>query len=266
MSFIPEEWAAASSFGGPIFANGAEECRRAVRSALRLGADFIKTCNSGGSFVHERALIERPEWSVEELRTLGDEAHRKGVRLAVHAHLPAHIKESIEAGADTIEHGTLLDEECARLMAARGVFLVPTFVVLHRMARQGEALGQPAWAVTQARTLARGHHEAVRTALALGTPIAMGTDCSGSPAGRMGENADELAHMVEAGMTPMQAIVATTSAAARAIGVGREVGSLEAGEAGRHHRGCLGSNERRPSSEGCQVRHATRRDRERRAG
>jgi imidazolonepropionase-like amidohydrolase len=230
MSFIPEEWATAPGFGGPVFANGADQCRRAVRSVLRLGSDFIKTCNSGGSFVHERALIERPEWSVEEIRTIGDEAHRKGVRFAVHAHLPAHIKEAIEAGADTIEHGTLIDEQCARMMTERGIFLIPTFLALHHMAREGDQLGQPAWGVAQARTLVAGHHEAVRTALAAGTPIAMGTDCSGFPTGRMGDNAGELAYMVEAGMTPMQAIVATTSAAARATGLASEVGSLEPGK------------------------------------
>jgi imidazolonepropionase-like amidohydrolase len=230
MSFVPEDWTRAPGFGGPVLADGADDCRRAVRRVLRLGADFIKTCQSGGSFVHERALIERPEWSVEELRAIGDEAHRKGVRLAVHAHLPAHIREAVEAGADTIEHGTLVDEPCARLMAERGVVLVPTFLALHRMAREGDRLGQPAWSVAQARALAAGHHEAVRIALAAGTPIAMGTDCSGFLAGRMGENACELAHMVDAGMTPMQAIVATTSAAARAIGLGEEVGSLEPGK------------------------------------
>ena len=174
-------------FGGPILANGADECRRAVRSVLRLGVDFVKTCQSGGSFIHERALIERPEWSAEEIRAIGDEARRKGVRLAVHAHLPAHIREAVEAGADTIEHGTLVDEPTARLMAERAVYLVPTFLALHRMAREGDQLGQPAWSVAQARTLAAGHHEAVRIALAAGTPIAMGTDCSGFAAGRMGE-------------------------------------------------------------------------------
>jgi imidazolonepropionase-like amidohydrolase len=230
MSFIPEEWAMAPGFGGPVFANGVNECRKAVRRVLRLGADFIKTCNSGGSFVHERALIERPEWSMEEIRTIGDEAHRKGVRLAVHAHLPAHIKEAVEAGANTIEHGTLLDEECAHMMAARGVFLIPTFLALHRMAREGERLGQPAWGVAQARTLAAGHHDAVRTALAAKTPIALGTDCSGFPAGRMGENAAELAWMVDAGMSPMQAIVAATSVAAQALGLEAEVGALEPGK------------------------------------
>src|SRR5262245_58128280 len=226
MSFIPEDWTRAPGFGGPILANGADECRRAVRRVLRLGAEFVKTCNSGGSFVHERALIERPEWSVEELRAIGNEAHRKGVRLAVHAHLPSHIMEAIEAGANTIEHGTLLDEPCAQLMAQRGVFLVPTFLALHRMASEGDRLGQPPWSVAQARTLAAGHHEAVRMALAAGTPIAMGTDCSGFPVGRMGENARELAYFVEAGMTPMQALVATTSSAAQAIGLANEIGAL----------------------------------------
>jgi imidazolonepropionase-like amidohydrolase len=230
VSFVPEEWTQAPGFGGPILANSPDECRHAVRRVLRLGADFVKTCQSGGSFMHERALIERPEWSMDEIRALGDEARRKSVRLAVHAHLPAHIREAVEAGAATIEHGTLVDEPTARLMTERGVYLVPTFLALHRMASEGDRLGQPAWSIAQARALASGHVDAVRIALAAGTPIAMGTDCSGFPAGRMGENARELTHMVKAGMTPMAAIVATTGAAARAIGLGDEIGTLEPGK------------------------------------
>ena len=106
MSFVPEEWTLLPGFGGPILANGAEDCRRAVRRVLRLGADFIKTCNSGGSFVHERASssARNGPW-----RSFGRSARRLTARAsgsAVHAHLPAHIREAVEAGADTIEHGT----------------------------------------------------------------------------------------------------------------------------------------------------------------
>ena len=149
---------------------------------------------------------------------------------AVHAHLPRTSRKPIEAGAHTIEHGTLVDEEIARRWRSAASSWFPPSSRSTAWRRKATALGQPAWGVAQARTLAAGHHEAVSTALAAGTPIAMGTDCSGFPAGRMGENARELAHMVEAGMTPMQAIVATTSAAARAIGLPGEVGSSSPGK------------------------------------
>ncbi len=230
LSFMPLEWTR-GGYGSPRLASGPAECRAAVREVLRQGSDLIKTCNNGGSFLHARAFVDKPEWSVEELRTIADEAHRKKVRLAAHAHVPESIKEAIEAGADTIEHGTLLDEECARLMVERGTVLVPTFMALQRMAEDGAALGMPDWALDQALALAPGQAASFRVALEAGVVVAMGTDCAGFPTGRHGENARELSYMVDAGMTPMQAIVAATGAAARAIGLGDTIGTIEPGKA-----------------------------------
>jgi len=227
LSFMPLDVTRKGS--SVVLVDGPQECRRGVREALRAGADFIKTCNNGGSFLHEHALIDRPEWSTEELATIADEAHRKGVRLAVHAHVAPSIKEAILAGADSIEHCTLLDEECASLMKERGVFLDPTFMAVHRMAKLGADLGTPEFAIKQAQTLVAGNYAAFRYAVEAGVEVILGTDISGFPAGKLGEHAIEFEHLVEAGLTPMQAIQAATRNAARACGLGGSLGTLEAG-------------------------------------
>lgn len=228
LSFMPLEWTRKGQ--SVVLVDGPGECRRGVREALRAGADFIKTCNNGGSFLHEHALIDRPEWSTEELATIADEAHRKGVRLAVHAHVAPSIKEAILAGADSIEHCTLLDEECAKLMKERGVFLDPTFMAVHRMAKLGAELGTPEFAIKQARELVAGNYASFRHAVDAGVEVILGTDISGFPAGKLGEHAIEFEHLVEGGLTPMQAIQAGTRNAARACGLGDTLGTLEMGK------------------------------------
>ena len=128
-SFMPLEWTQTGGFHGARLADGPVEIRRAVREQLRDGADLIKTCSTGAAFVHANSRTDILEWSTEELQVLVDEAHRLGVRVAIHAHAADGIRQALECGADTIEHGTCLDAEGARMMADRGVFLVPTFFV-----------------------------------------------------------------------------------------------------------------------------------------
>lgn len=229
-SFVPLPWTQAGEYSGPRLADGADDCRRAVREQIRAGADWVKTCTTGAAFVHANSRTDLLEWSGDEIRAIVDEAHRLGVRVAVHAHAAAGIRQALEAGADTIEHGTCIDDDGCRAMAERGVFLVPTFLTLRRMAQTGLEHGAPEFAVAKARALDAEHERTFRRALALGVPIAMGTDCSGAPLNPHGSNAAELEMMVAAGMGAMDAIVAATSGAARALGLADQVGSVAPGK------------------------------------
>jgi len=229
-TFMPLAWTRAGEYYGPRLADGVDDCRRAVREQLRDGADWIKTCSTGAAFNHPRSRVDISEWTTDELRAIVDEAHRLGVRVAVHAHAARGIKEAIEAGADTIEHGTCIDDDGCRMMAERGAILVPTFLTLRRMATVGADHGAPDFAVSKARALDDEHERTFRRALEHGVPIAMGTDCSGASLSPHGHNAAELELMTAAGLGAMDSLVASTLGAARALGLEAEIGSLEAGK------------------------------------
>ena len=151
-----------------------------------------------------------------------------GLRVAAHAHGIDGIKRAVEAGVDTIEHGTHLHEDAgvAREMAARGVFLVPTLKALAGIA-DPEGPGVPEDMRAKARERGSDRDRTFRLALELGVPIAMGTDAA-TPFNRHGENAQELELMVSLGMSPVAAIAAASGVAARAVGRD-DVGVLASG-------------------------------------
>jgi imidazolonepropionase-like amidohydrolase len=211
-------------------ADGPDEIRRKVRELARMGADWIKFCTTGGISSARGGALSR-QFTREEVFALVDEAHRMECRAMVHAYGGEGLRDALDAGVDTIEHGAYLwqEDDALRQMADRGVYLVPTLSnsrkYVARMQRNPEAT--PEYMQRKAPEIVDFGARTVQRALELGVPIAMGTD-----AGMFGhgDNAWEVQLMAEAGMTPMQAIVATTAAAAACIGLGDRVGTVEPGK------------------------------------
>jgi len=199
-------------------ADGPREVIKAVREQAAAGADVIKIMASGAVLApgHERPTSA--QFTPDELSAAVETAHAMGLRVAAHAHGTLGIARAVEAGVDTIEHGTHLHEDLgvAREMAARGVFLVPTLKALTGIA-DPEGPGVPEDMRAKAHDRRSDRDRTFRLALEVGVPIAMGTDAA-TPFNRHGENAEELELMVALGMTPLAAIAAATSVAARAIG------------------------------------------------
>ena len=208
----------ATAPGGVIFgsmyreADGPWEMRKAVREQIRRGADYIKFMATGARSV----LAEDPEpaqMTLEEMTAIVDEAHRMGRRVAAHAEGLAGTRWAIEAGADTIEHGLTLHRDPALLdtMAAHGTVLVPTLSTLHDLAERF-ASDFAAPLVEQAKRQLEEALQTVSAARAAGVILALGYD-SGPP----GASANELHRLVEAGLSPTEALRAATVGGATAL-------------------------------------------------
>jgi imidazolonepropionase-like amidohydrolase len=207
---------------------GVEQVRKVVREQIDAGAQVIKVIASGGVLTPGTSP-DQAQMTMEELRTAVDEATRAGRKVAAHAHGAAGMKNAIRAGVHSIEHATLMDQEAAALMLEHGVYMVPTLSALATTAACRRGCGIPDSALEKAKAMTKRHEASFRQAHARGLLIAMGTD-AGTPFNRHGENAQELERMVAFGMSPMEAIIASTSAAARLIGVDDQVGSIARGK------------------------------------
>jgi len=208
-------------------ADSPDQIRAAVRYQVKYGADVIKTCATGG-VLSEGDAVGTTQYSYDEMKAMVDEATKLERKVAAHAHGAEGIKIATRAGVASIEHGSFLDEEGARLMAQRGTYLVPTLSAgeaVERAAKTGVLKGLRA---EKALAAAAAMRNAVRLAMTNKVPIALGTDAGVGP---HGANGHEFTLMVEwGGMTPMQAIVAGTSNAAKLLGWDRNVGTLSAGK------------------------------------
>lgn len=208
-------------------ADGVDGVRLKVREVLRAGAEIVKICSTGGVL----SPTDHPEFtqfSPEELDVIVREAaYRRGVKVMAHAQGLEGIKNAVLAGVHSIEHGIYLDDEVIELMLKRGTFLVPTLLAPLAVLEAGEAGGMPDYGIRKARETIEAHSESISRAHKAGVKIAMGTDAGVMP---HGTNLRELGLMVNIGMTPMQAIVATTKTAAECLGWQDRVGTLEPGK------------------------------------
>jgi imidazolonepropionase-like amidohydrolase len=209
-------------------AAGVEAVRSAVLDQLSAGAEVIKVIASGGVLTPGTSPDEA-QMTVEELTAAVEVAVAHGRHVAAHAHGASGMKNALRAGVHSIEHATLLDDDAAEMMTRRGVFMVPTLSALATTAACPAGCGIPDSARSKAKNMVKQHERSFRAALRRGVPIALGTD-AGTPFNYHGENAQEFDRMVTLGMTPMEAIMASTSAAARLLGLSQEIGTIAAGK------------------------------------
>ena len=203
-------------------ADGDAEIRAAVRENARVGADLIKVFQTG--FGRATHLGTDACYDLPELKTLVAESHAQDKLVACHAVGGPGLRTAVEARVDSIEHGCYLDtdHDLLRMMADNNITLVPTLTVFAHHSAEGNPVAQ-----VEAREFREHHIETVQQAMRLGVRVVAGTDAGGW---FHGNNSVELDMLVDAGMTPMQAIVAGTGEAAACCGLGSDLGTLETGK------------------------------------
>jgi imidazolonepropionase-like amidohydrolase len=204
--------------------DGPTECRKAVREQVKRGARFIKFMATGG-VTTPGTDPDSPAFTQAEMDALVDEAHRRGVHVAAHAHGAAGARAAVEAGVDTIEHGTFLDEETVDLLVSEDVVLVPTLSAPHHIVRNADHTTDES--LQKTNDVYERHLESFGRAVEAGVEIVGGTD-AGTPFNYHGANATEIAFMEEYGMNPGDAIAAMTGRAAEVIGL-EDAGVVEPG-------------------------------------
>jgi imidazolonepropionase-like amidohydrolase len=209
-----------------LVVDGVDAVRRAVREEIKHGSDWIKVLASG-AMMSTGNDPRVAHFSPAELRAIVAEATRLGVPVAAHAHSTEGIKQAVLAGVRSIEHGTFLDDEGIRLMAERGVYLVPTLYVGEYYLEERPDSEAQAEMNALTRQYRDQHLEAVGKAVRAGVRVVVGTDYVGFP---LSQGVRELQLLVEAGMTPMQAIHAGTRVNAELLGWEDRVGTIEAGK------------------------------------
>jgi imidazolonepropionase-like amidohydrolase len=209
-------------------ADGPDEVRKAVRAEIKGGAHFIKVMATGGVLT-PGVDPSQTTFQPEELRAAVEEAHKAGRPIASHAIGNRGIKNALEAGIDSVEHGFYLDDESVNLALKNEAYMVPTLIAVDQIVSNGRGRGIPEWVVRKAESEAGHHRESFALAVRSGMRIAAGTD-AGTPFNPHGDLPLELAKMVEFGLGEMAAIVAATSSAARLLRMDHLIGSIEAGK------------------------------------
>jgi imidazolonepropionase-like amidohydrolase len=207
-------------------ADGPEAVRHVVREQIKYGVDVIKILATGG-VLSQGDKPGAEQLSYEEMKMAVDEAHRAGRKVAAHAHGTQGIKDAVRAGVDSIEHGSLIDQEGIEMMKTRGTYLVADIYNDDYILGKAVEFGLPQENVDKEKMVGRLQRENFAKAVAAGVKIAFGTDAGVYP---HGDNAKQFHYMVKFGMTPPGAIRAATSSAADLIDRSKDVGTLEAGK------------------------------------
>lgn len=208
---------------GEGVADGPWAARHAVRQNVKFGVDMIKTCSSGG-VLSKGTRVGAPQYTLEELTALVDEAHMHGRKVASHAHGTEGIRTAIEAGVDSIEHASLIDAEGIQMAVERGTMLSMDIYVTEYILGAGEEAGILPESLEKERQVGTKQRENFGAALNAGAVIAFGTDAGVYP---HGDNARQLSRMTRFGMTPLQALQAATITNARLFGLQDEIGRIE---------------------------------------
>src|ERR1700751_603115 len=205
-------------------ANGPDEIRKAVRFEVKNGADVIKAAVSGGvlSLADE---VDTPQLTPPEMAALVDESHRLRKKVAVHCHGDEAAREAIEAGVDSIEHGSFMKPETLAIMKRKGTFLTPTLMATEWI--MGKLENYPPALQAKAKAAAVARSDMFRNAVKMGLRISFGTDAAVYP---HGQNAKEFKLMVDLGMKPIDALKSATANDAELLGIGQKVGTLEKGK------------------------------------
>lgn len=223
---LKEDYAHAERMHSTAICNGADDCRRATRDQIFMGAEVIKFAASGGVGSNIAGGLEA-QMTYDEMKAIVDTAHSFGRKATAHAHGKSGIDLALKAGVDSIEHGSFLDEETFRLFKQTGAYLVPTMHAFESVIRQGRAGERPPASAAKAEQVAKVVKDAHRRAFASGIKVAFGTD---SGVGPHGTNALEFTYMTQVGMPPARAIRTATVDAATLLGQADRIGTIEAGK------------------------------------
>lgn len=207
-------------------ADGPWAVRQKVRQNVKYGAEVIKFCGTGG-VLSKGTKIGAQQYSAEEMAAIVDEAELLGVKVAVHAHGTQGITTAINAGVASVEHASLISDEGIRLAKENGTFLSMDVYVSDYILSEGEAAGILPESLAKERQVGRAQRESFKRAVDAGAKIAFGTDAG---VYAHGLNGKQFAYMVEWGMTPLQAIQASTIGNAELFGMSADIGAIEVGK------------------------------------
>lgn len=206
-------------------ADGPWEVAKKVRRNIKYGVDLIKFCATGG-VLSKGTKVGVQQYSLEEMKMIVEEAHRRGITVAAHAHGTDGIKDAIRAGVDSVEHSSFIDDEGIRLAKKNGTVLSMDIYNTEYILGEGEKAGILEESLAKERKTGKTQRESFSRAVKAGVTVTMGTDAGVYP---HGDNLKQLSRMVKFGMTPMQALQGGSINAAKLLKKEADIGSIQEG-------------------------------------